>query len=77
VDAGGKKLVKAPEDVRALLFLMPGVWHDRRWAESDGTGGFTLEFAPPREGVYRISVECPSLDIPFSRSAGLTIEVVP
>jgi YVTN family beta-propeller protein len=77
VDSAGKKISKAPEDVRALLFLMPGVWHDRRWAEPDGAGGFTMEFAPQREGTYRISVECPSLDIPFSRSPGLTLEVEP
>jgi hypothetical protein len=77
LDAEGKKMTKAPEDVRALLFLMPGIWHDRRWAEPDGKGGFTLDFEPPREGVYRISLECASLDIPLTRSPVVTLEVQP
>jgi YVTN family beta-propeller protein len=75
VNADGKRLAKNPEDIHALLILNPGVWHDRRWAEPDGAGGFTLDFVPPRAGVYGIVVECPSLEIPFSRSANLTLQV--
>ena len=51
------------------------MWHDRRWADPDGTGAFKMDFVPPRAGVYGISVECPSLEIPFSRSANLILEV--
>ena len=75
VDGNGKKLAKNPEDIHALLFLNPGIWQDRRWATPDGTGGFTMDFVPPRPGFYGISVECPSLEIPFSRSPNLTLQV--
>jgi YVTN family beta-propeller protein len=75
VDADGKKLAKNAEDIHAVLMLNPGIWHDRRWASPDGTGGFTIDFVPPRAGFYSVSVECPSLGIPFGRSANLTLQV--
>jgi YVTN family beta-propeller protein len=67
VDPETKKPKTGLKDVGVLTFLSPGVWQKRQWARPDGEGGYEVEFTPPKQGVYFVFFECPSLGVRFNQ----------
>lgn len=55
------------EDVRVLALLAPGVWQRRAAARAVGEGIYEAEISVPREGVYYLYVESPSLRVRFNQ----------
>lgn len=53
------------KDFGILTFLAPGIWQQRDWAQSIGEGVYEVSITPPREGVYYIFFQCPSLGLQY------------
>jgi DNA-binding beta-propeller fold protein YncE len=65
-----------PEDVGVLIFLAPGIWNQREWAQIVGDGVYEVSFVPPQAGVYYVYFQCPSLKVQFNDLAPLTLRAV-
>jgi YVTN family beta-propeller protein len=61
------------KDVRALTFLVPGIWQQRHWAQDLGDGLYAIRFTPPDPGVYYIFLEVSSQKLPFQKSPFMTL----
>jgi YVTN family beta-propeller protein len=64
------------KDVGVLVFLAPGIWQQREWAKPLGDGVYEMSFVPPKDGVYYLFFQCPSLGLQFSQSTPLTLQTV-
>jgi YVTN family beta-propeller protein len=64
-DALTGQLKPGLKDLGVLTFLAPGIWQQRDWAQSVGEGVYEVSVTPPREGVYYIFFQCPSLGIQY------------
>jgi hypothetical protein len=60
-------------DVRALVFLAPGVWQQRYWASEVGDGLYELTFRPEEEGVYYVFLQVASAGLKLQKSPHLTL----
>jgi hypothetical protein len=56
---------------------MPGIWHKRHLASPKGDGLYSLDFAPPRAGLYYIYLQCLSRGLGFNNNQYLVLEAVP
>ncbi len=68
-----------PREVRemgVLVFLAPGIWQQREWAKSNGDGVYEMSFVPPREGVYYVYFQVPSLGVRFNQIPFITLQAV-
>jgi DNA-binding beta-propeller fold protein YncE len=54
-----------PDEIRVLNVLIPGTWQQRVWARPLGEGVYETELSIPRQGLYRVYVEVPSLGITY------------
>ncbi len=61
-------------DVRVLIFLSPGIWQKRQWAESVGDGVYESEITAPQAGVYYVFFECPSLKVSYVQLPHLVLQ---
>lgn len=61
VAAGTAK--SSARDVRVLAFLAPGVWQQRKPAQSLANGIYEVTFVLPRPGLYYLNVESVSLGL--------------
>ena len=61
-------------DVRVLIFLAPGIWQKRQWAESVGDGVYESEITAPQAGVYYVFFECPSLKVSYVQLPHLVLQ---
>jgi YVTN family beta-propeller protein len=64
------------EDVDVLIFLAPGIWHERERAKIGRDGAYEVSFVPPKAGVYYFYFQCPSLKVSFNDIAPVTLRVV-
>ncbi|WP_438010801.1 YncE family protein [Sorangium sp. So ce321] len=56
-------------DVRVLVNLLPGTWHDRPWARPEEEDGvYAIDFTPPSPGTYQLLVEARSIGLSFNTS---------
>jgi DNA-binding beta-propeller fold protein YncE len=61
------------KDVEALVYLVPGVWQRRLRAEPEADGVYDVSFVPPEPGIYRVSLESPSLGLTLRTPQYLTV----
>jgi YVTN family beta-propeller protein len=66
--------VKPNLEMHVLLFLAPGIWHERMAARHAGDGVYEINFVPPKPGVYYVHFQIPSLDVGFSQIFPLVLE---
>jgi DNA-binding beta-propeller fold protein YncE len=59
-------------DLRALIFLQPGIWQVRQAATEAEPGVYEIEFTPPSSGVYQAYFEASSLGLRFNSPHVLT-----
>ncbi len=64
------------KDVRILTFQVPGIWQQRTAATSLGEGLYELRFVPRSEGIFRVVVYSPSLNLVLNRSPSLNLHAV-
>lgn len=64
------------EDMGVLVFLAPGIWHQREWAKSAGDGVYEMSFVPPQAGVYYVYFQCPSLGVQLHQISPLTLQAI-
>jgi len=64
-------------DVQVLVFLAPGVWQTRGIAREISRGIYSMEFVPPKPGIYYIHLESESLGLPLNNSQYNVLEVTP
>lgn len=62
------------KDMGVLVFLAPGIWQERQWAESLGGGIYEINFVPPQEGVYYVHFQSPSLGVRFNQIPRLILQ---
>jgi len=67
---------KEVKDMGVLVFLAPGIWQQREWAKPTGDGVYEMGFTPPREGVYYIYFQAPSLGVRFNQIPFITLQAV-
>ena len=53
------------KDVGTLVFVSSGTWQKRRWARPVGEGVYEVGVELPREGIYFVFWECPSLAVRY------------
>jgi YVTN family beta-propeller protein len=63
-------------DVRVLIFLAPGTWQKRQWAESVGDGVYESEITAPQAGVYYVFFECPSMKVSYVQLPHLVLQAL-
>jgi DNA-binding beta-propeller fold protein YncE len=63
-------------DVEVLTNLMPGTWHKRHEATSQGNGVYLLDFTPPRPGLYYVYLQCLSRGLGFNNDQYMVLETV-
>ncbi|HZI17980.1 MAG TPA: YncE family protein [Pyrinomonadaceae bacterium] len=61
------------KDVRVLVFLAPGIWQVREFAQGAGEGVYELTVTPPEPGVYMVFVESQSQGVGFRQLPTLTL----
>ena len=59
-------------DLRALVFLQPGIWQVRESAAEPEPGLYEIEFTPPSSGIYQAYFESLSLGLKFNSPHVLT-----
>jgi hypothetical protein len=62
------------EDLRALVFLSPGVWQWRGRVERGDDGLWSLTFTPPEDGLYYLYFQSPSVGMGWNRSPAFVLE---
>jgi hypothetical protein len=62
------------KDMGVLAFLSPGSWQQREWARHVGEGVYEVSFTPPRDGVYYVFFQCPSLGVAFRQLPHLILQ---
>lgn len=56
------------KDFGVLVFLPPGEWQERQWAQSLGDGKYEVSFKPEKPGPYYVFVQCPSLRVTYNQT---------
>lgn len=56
------------KDFGVIVFLAPGHWQNRQWAQSVGEGKYEVSFTPDKSGPYYVFVECPSLRVKYNQA---------
>src|SRR5215472_101149 len=65
-------------DVQVLTYLAPGLWSSRQIARPAGEAGvYSVEFAPPRAGIYYLHVSSAALGLKESGQEYLILQAVP
>jgi DNA-binding beta-propeller fold protein YncE len=64
------------EDLGVLVFLAPGIWQHRETAKAVGNGIYEIAFVPPRDGVYYIYFQVPSLNVAYNQTFPLTLQAM-
>ena len=59
-------------DLRALVFLQPGIWQTRQAAVESSPGIYEFQFTPVSAGTYQVYFESPSLGLKFNSPHVLT-----
>ena len=67
----------ALRDVEIMVMRLPGVWHRRFQAASDGTGGYEIEFVAPDPGNYQAFVTSPSGNLALENPYPLAFRLGP
>jgi len=62
------------DDLRALVFLAPGIWQRRETVERLGDGRYAVTFTPPEEGLYYLFFQSRSVGMTFQRSPSFVLE---
>lgn len=62
------------EDLRALVFLSPGIWQWRGRVERGEDGLWSLTFTPPEDGLYYLYFQSPSVGMGWQRSPAFVLE---
>ena len=62
------------KDMGVLVFLAPGIWQQREWARAMGDGVYEVSFVVPKEGVYYVYFQCPSLGVRFNQITPLILQ---
>lgn len=62
------------KDVRVLVFLAPGVWQTRDFANEAGEGVYEFSVSVPQPGYYTVFVESRSRGVQFRNLPYLTLE---
>jgi YVTN family beta-propeller protein len=76
VDSQTNQSKNGLKDVGVLVFLSPGIWQDRQWARPTGDGIYEISFVPPKEGVYYLFMQCPSLKVQYNQLPYLILQAV-
>jgi hypothetical protein len=66
VDGTTRDPIKSLRDLRALLFLQPGIWQTRQALIEVAPGIYETDFTPPSSGVYQAYFESLSLGLRFN-----------
>lgn len=61
------------KDMSTLVFLAPGVWQTRAVAKPVGQGVYEISFVPPRDGVYYVFFQAPSLGVTYNQLPFVTL----
>ncbi|HEX6185902.1 MAG TPA: YncE family protein [Pyrinomonadaceae bacterium] len=61
------------KDVQVLLFLGPGVWQWRDFAQPVGAGTYELDLEVPESGLYTVFVESRSMGVAYRQLEHLTL----
>ena len=56
------------KDFGVLVFLAPGQWQNRQWAQSLGDGKYEVSFKPEQFGPYYVFVQCPSQRVKYNQA---------
>jgi DNA-binding beta-propeller fold protein YncE len=64
------------EDLGVLVFLAPGIWQHRETAKAVGNGIYEIAFVPPRDGVYYVYFQVPSLNVAYNQTFPLTLQAM-
>lgn len=56
------------KDFGVLVFLAPGQWQKRLWAQSIGEGKYEVSFTADQPGPYYVFVQCPSLKVRYNQA---------
>ncbi|MBC7909353.1 MAG: cytochrome D1 [Pyrinomonadaceae bacterium] len=64
---------KAVKDMGVLVFLAPGIWQQREWANPVGDGVYEMSFVPPEAGVYYVFFQSPSLGVRYNQIPSLIL----
>jgi len=64
------------DDLRALIFLAPGIWQHRQAVEPLGEGRFALTFTPPEKGLYYLFFQSASVGMTLQRSPSFVLEAI-
>ena len=62
------------DDLRALVFLAPGIWQRRETVERLGGGRYAVTFTPPEEGLYYLFFESATVGMSLQRSPSIVLE---
>ncbi|HTS25714.1 MAG TPA: YncE family protein [Bryobacteraceae bacterium] len=72
LDASTQQPIARLADLRALVFLLPGVWQTRQAAVETAPGIYEIQFTPPSTGTYQAYFESSSLGLKFNSPHALT-----
>jgi YVTN family beta-propeller protein len=64
------------DDLRALVFLAPGIWQRREAVARLGEGRYALTFTPPEEGLYYLFFQSAEVGMTFQRSPSFVLEAM-
>lgn len=71
------KLPKADlTDMGVMVFLAPGIWHQRQLARSHGNGIYEISFVPRQTGAYYVYFQCPSLGVQLSQITPVILQAI-
>ncbi len=73
LDAETRKPIAGVRDLRALVFLQPGIWQTRQPAVETDPGNYEFQFNPPSNGIYQAYFDSPSLGLKFNSPHSLTL----
>lgn len=67
------ELRRSVSDLNVLVFLAPGTWEKRQWAQEVEPGHYQVAFTPPRPGVYYVFLASRSQGLEFNQSPFLIL----
>jgi YVTN family beta-propeller protein len=73
LDARTQQPIPNLHDLRALVFLQPGIWQTRSLAAESAPSIYEFRFTPPSSGIYQTYFESPSLGLTFNSPHALTL----
>jgi YVTN family beta-propeller protein len=76
-DSATGKLRTGLADVQVLVFLAPGIWQTRGIAKEVSQGIYSMDFIPPRPGIYYIHLSSAALGLPLNNPQFSMVEATP